>query len=125
MPAYNGRPSAREADVPAFLDFLLAESPADRQTLYRGGLDQLDASAQAKHGAAFDKLSPANASALLAPLRDRWTRKEPSAVLPRFLRSAKMDILRATSNSWAMAQASATGGRRGAAGMSTYWEVID
>src|SRR4051794_21699839 len=40
-PAMNGAPGALEVETPEFLDFLLGESPADRQALYRTGLDEL------------------------------------------------------------------------------------
>ena len=46
MPAMNGAPGAIEAGAAEFLDFLLSESPADRQHLYRAGLDALNAQAR-------------------------------------------------------------------------------
>jgi len=46
MPPVNGAPGALEAKAPEFLDFLLSQSPADRQQLYRSGLDVLNAQAR-------------------------------------------------------------------------------
>jgi hypothetical protein len=56
-------------------------------------------------------------------LKAKWTWKAPAAQLPRFLREAKNDLLRATANSKAAADAAA-GSRRGT-GVNTYWVVID
>jgi hypothetical protein len=121
-PAYNGRPSARQAEAPQFLDFLLSQSPAERQVLYAQGLDQLDINARRKAGKSFAELSEADAAELLAPLKAKWTWKAPSEPLARFLREAKADVLRATVNSKAYADANA-GTRRGT-GVNTYWDVI-
>src|SRR5689334_2739551 len=43
VPSADGRPSASQANVPEFLDFLIGQSPAERQKLYREGLDRLQA----------------------------------------------------------------------------------
>lgn len=122
-PAYNGRPSASEAETPQFLDFLLSESQTDRQVLYAQGLDQLDIQARLQQGKPFAELDAGAAASLLSPLRAKWTWKLPKDPLARFLREAKNDILRATANSRQWADTS-SGGRRGA-GLNTYWEVID
>src|SRR3954469_2972809 len=45
MPAMRGNPGAVECGAPDFLDFLIGQSPADRQKLYRNGLDMLNARA--------------------------------------------------------------------------------
>ncbi|HEU0121869.1 MAG TPA: gluconate 2-dehydrogenase subunit 3 family protein [Bryobacteraceae bacterium] len=123
MPAHNNRPSAKQAEVPQFLDFLLSASPAGRQVLYSQGLDQLDIDARRQQGKAFAALSDAEAASLLAPLRAAWNWASPSQLLPRFLREAKNDVLRATSNSKAWANAAA--GSRRATGVNTYWDVIE
>lgn len=122
LPAVNGRPSANEAGVPEFLDFLLAESPTDRQVLYSQGLDQLDVNARQLHNKAFASTNASEAAEHLKPLTAKWTWAAPKDLLAKFLRDAKNDILRASMNSRAWAEAS--GGRRGT-GVNTYWEVID
>jgi gluconate 2-dehydrogenase subunit 3-like protein len=38
MPAVDGTPCALEAGAPEFLDFLIAQSPAERQQLHQSGL---------------------------------------------------------------------------------------
>jgi hypothetical protein len=122
-PAYNGKPSAKQAGTPEFLDFLLAQSPADRQVLYGQGLGQLDIDARLRRGKAFSDLSDAEAGELLAPLRGKWTWKTPADPLARFLREAKTDVLRATVNSKAYADAG--GGSRRTTGVNAYWDVIE
>lgn len=122
LPAHKGKPSARQAEVPAFLDFLLSQSEPERQVLYGTGLDQLDINARVKFGRGFGELSDADAGQLLAPLRSKWAYNAPADPLARFLRAAKNDILRATTNSRAFAAANA--GSRRATGVNTYWEVV-
>src|SRR4051812_32812152 len=43
VPKSGDRPGAREAQAPAFLEFLISQSPQDRQKLYLDGLDRLNA----------------------------------------------------------------------------------
>ncbi len=109
VPAFQGRPSAVDAAVPEFLDFLIAQSAAPLQKLYRDGLDQLS-----KTGVT---------DSALAPLRQPWTYEGPSDPYARFLNQAKADILQATMSSreWS---AAASRGRR--AGATNYlWRTID
>jgi len=122
-PAHNGRPSATQAEAPQFLDFLLSQSPTERQVLYSQGLDQLDIDARLRRGKGFAELNDGEAGELLAPLKTKWTWKAPAEPLARFLREAKNDVLRATVNSKAYAEAGA--GSRRASGVNTYWDVID
>ena len=56
MPPLNGNPGALEARAPEFLDFLLSQSPADRQQLYRSGLDLLNSRASKQFGKPFAAL---------------------------------------------------------------------
>lgn len=123
-PAHKGKPSAKQAEAPQFLDFLLAQSPTDRQVLYAQGLDQLDIDARLKRGKGFAELTDGEAGELLAPLRAKWTWKAPVEPLARFLREAKNDVLRATMNSKVYADAATAGSRR-ATGVNTYWDVIE
>ncbi len=125
MPAYGGRPSAAEAGAAEFLDFLISQSPADRQALYRGGLERLNASAQLRYQKPFAELSADEAAPLLAALKEPWTYNPPKDVLANFLREAKMDFFKATVNSREMAQSQSSGGRRRATGLNPYWHIID
>ena len=103
LPSVNGKPGALEAGVPAFLDFLISQSPAPRQKLYREGLARLAA------GASLDTLN------------EPWTHQPPADPFKRFLREAKADIIQATFNSreWIEAR---QGGRGGA---GTYYLAVD
>ncbi|HEY3740246.1 MAG TPA: gluconate 2-dehydrogenase subunit 3 family protein [Bryobacteraceae bacterium] len=107
LPPLNGKPGALDAQVPAFLDFLLSQSPKPRQILYREGLARIGS------GQPIEQL--------LKPLSAPWTYHAPLDPFAKFLREAKQDILEATFNSreWIDARAD----RRGGAG--TYYLAVD
>ncbi len=122
QPSLNGTPGALDAKVPEFLDFLISVSPADRQQLYRGGLDALNAAAMKRSSRPFSEAGDSDAATILAPLREPWTYEAPADPLAHFLREAKHDVYTATVNSreYNQAGAAAGGGRRfGARGF--YW----
>jgi hypothetical protein len=54
----------------------------------------------------------------------KWTYAMPADPQAAFLRAAKADIIRATTNSRAIAEANVAGRRR-ATGLNPYWHVID
>src|SRR5262249_38042360 len=114
MPAMNGAPGAIDAHAPEFLDFLIGQSPADRQQAYRAGLDALNAQARKRFGKGFADLDVGQAVELLAPLREPWTYDPPADPLARFLRTAKQDVRTATMNSheYVAAASGSVGGRR-------------
>ncbi len=124
MPASATHPGATECGVAEFLDFLTSQSPAARQTLYRGGLDRLDSMAANVHGASFEKLNDAQAAAILAPLHDAWSYSGPRDDFARFLETAKADVVEATRNSrqWLAAEASLRGH---SIGTDTYWRRVE
>jgi hypothetical protein len=124
VPPLNGLPGALEAEAPEFLDFLISKSPADRQQLYKAGLDALNAQALRQFKKAFAEVDEAQAATLLAPLRQPWTYEPPADPLARFLREVKADVRTATQNSRAYATAGSSGGRRGG-GMGQYWYPLD
>jgi len=124
MPASEGEPGATEARAPEFLDFFLSESPAEVQTLYRNGVRELDRKAMQSAKSPFSKLDASAIASVLAPLSDPWTHKGPSDPFAQFLQAAKMAFWQATVNSREWAQAK-SGGRRGAAGLNTYWLPIE
>jgi hypothetical protein len=123
VPAHQNTPGAMEAEAAEFLDFLISQSPGDRQTLYRDGAARLNQEARSRYGKPFAQLSADATDAILAPLREPWTYQEPKDPFARFLRAAKADFLQATFNSrqWA----AALSGRRGASGLNTYWFPIE
>lgn len=124
MPPMNGAPGAIEAGAAEFLDFLIGESAVDRQTVYRSGLDALNAQARKQYSKEFAEVDEAQAEWLLAPLKQPWTYDPPDDSVARFLVTAKADVRTATMNSreW-NASGSAGGGRRGG-GTGLYWNPI-
>jgi hypothetical protein len=101
-------PGSLDAGVPEFLDFYIGASSADRQHIYKAGLDALTA----RGFAGAD-----------AVLRAPWTYEEPADPLARFLRVAKVDVRAATMNSKQFS-ATVTTGRRGGGG-GLYWYPLD
>ncbi|MBM3793548.1 MAG: gluconate 2-dehydrogenase subunit 3 family protein [Acidobacteria bacterium] len=110
-PAGANRPSAVDADVPAFLDFFIGQSPAATKALYRDGLDRL--------------VRDGVAGASLSALKDSWSCAGPADAFARFLQQAKNDILQATMNSreWAAAQGRAS--RRDGMPTGYFWRHVD
>lgn len=124
MPAAQDTPGALEADAAEFLDFLIGVSPADRQALYKDGLDRLNADASRLHRKSFAELSAQEAGAILAPLHAPWTYRGPTDRFAQFLMAAKNDILEATANSREYVEA-VSKRRRGAGGVGQYWYPIE
>lgn len=121
-PAMNGAPGAKEARVPEFLDFLISDSPAERQESYRHGLDTLNSRAQSEFHLSFADLNGEQAAQLLAPLCAQWTAKPDQ--FTGFLFAAKQDILQATHNSyeWTHVMSKRV---RSAGGLGMYWFPIE
>lgn len=125
MPKIGDVPGALEARAPEFLDFLISESPKDRQQLYTTGLDLLDQQSQSKHGKAFSEAGNEEVSALLSPLREPWTYDPPTDPLAHFLRIVRDDLRNATMSSREYARFSSGSGRRRGAGVGMYWYPLD
>jgi hypothetical protein len=124
VPKFNERPGAAEAGVAEFLDFYVSQSSAERQSLYRSGLDRLNAEARRTAGKTFDELTAEQASAIIKPVTDAWTYAGPADPFARFLVAAKDDLLRATMNSRAYATALAATSR-GSSGLGYYWLPVE
>ena len=124
VPAMGERPGAVDCGVVEFLDFLLKASPAARQTLYRNGLDRLQAESMKVHKKGFAQLDAGSADGLLSPLRKPWTSTPPADPFARFLREAQDDLLQATVNSREYAQAMSRRSRS-ASGVNAYWLPLD
>jgi len=120
MPATGGSPGALAAGAPEFLDFLVGASGPERQTVYRAGLEGLNAQAMRQFNKSFAEADNAQADMLLAPLRAPWTYDDPADPAARFLRAAKADVRTATVNS----RPSGGAGRR-FAGSGLYWYPLD
>ena len=124
MPAMGGNPGAVECEAPEFLDFLIGVSPADRQQLYRGGLDSLNTKAKAKFVKSFAELDAKQVDAVIRPLlaATPWAWDLPKDPVMRFLASVRTDVITATRNSPVWAEK--TGARAGGAGQLK-WLPID
>jgi hypothetical protein len=124
LPRIGEAPGALDAATPEFLDYYVSQAPADRQTLYKTGLDLLNAGARKRFSKGYGDLTNEQASQLLSPLKEKWTYDPPADPLARFLWAAKTDIRNATMNSKQYIAATSTG-RRGGAGMGLYWSSLD
>ncbi|MBS1828220.1 MAG: gluconate 2-dehydrogenase subunit 3 family protein [Acidobacteria bacterium] len=127
LPSMNGNPGAAEAGAAEFLDFLIGVSPLERQTLYRKGLDTLEADAKRKYSKPFAELSAAEADPLLKPHLAQWTFDPPKDPMKHFLTAIRADVRTATMNSreWASAASSGSRRRRGGGGVGLYWHPVD
>lgn len=123
-PPVNGTPGALEAKAPEFLDFLLSQSSADRQQLYRSGLDGLNAQAKRRFNKFFADIDAGQAEMLLASLHEPWSYDAPSDPVAAMLLAAKDEVRRATLNSREWNLAAAAGRTRGG-GAGLYWLPID
>ena len=123
LPALGKKPSAIAAGTPAFLDFLIGESPAERKTLYKAGLDWLNVEARRKYGKPFVDIDEAQAGTLVKPWMRTWmTDHPPTELHADFLNIAHADIRVATMNSKAWSDASAIADRDPS---GLYWSPID
>lgn len=125
LPPLNGYPGATQAAAPEFLDFLISVSPADRQHMYRSGLDWLNASAEKQFNIPFAKVNEEQADKLIRPWLRTWVQDQPpTGPFVRFVNIAHEDLRTATMNSQAWSIAAVSSGER-APGIGTYWSPID
>jgi hypothetical protein len=109
MPALAPNPGALEAQAPEFLDNYLAVSAAERQRLYRDGLDDLNRQALARFMKPFADLAPPDADAIVKPLFKVRGPMMSVTELGPFINRVHQDVRTVTINSpqWAAAQATA------------------
>jgi Gluconate 2-dehydrogenase subunit 3 len=125
MPPIGSKPGAVSAGVPAFLDFLLGESPADRKAMYQGGLDWLDAESKKKYSQPFAKLDAVQADALLKPWLRTWMSDHPPLEKHAdFVNLAHADIRAATVNSKPWSDSPAEGAQERTQ-VALYWYPIE
>jgi len=122
QPPMKGNLGALDCGVPEFLDFLIGVSPADRQQLYRSGLDALNAHAKKQFSKTFADLDDSQARTILQPMLVAvpW----PKDPLQQFMFAVREDVPMATRNSPEYAAAAANAGRR-AGGGGLVWNPID
>jgi Gluconate 2-dehydrogenase subunit 3 len=124
VPSAPGSAGALDAHVPEFMDFLIGDSPRDRQQLWLSGLDALEYESQSRFGKAFADTDASQADTLFAPLRQPWTDESPTDPVARLLVAAKQDIRTATANSFERtAGPPGTPRRRGGGGL--YWLPVE
>ena len=100
VPPLGDKPGAVQAEAPAFLDFLVGSSPADRGQMYRSGLDWLDAEAKKQFSRPFAQLETAQADRILQPWMRTWMPDHPPIEAHAdFINIAHSDIRAATVNS--------------------------
>lgn len=125
MPPLKGYPGATEAGTPEFIDFLIGVSPADRQQVYRSGLDRLDEEARRKFGVAFAAVNAEQADQLIRPWLRTWMPDHPPTEgFAHFINLAHSDIRFATQNSQAWGEAEIAAGKT-EVDMDAYWYPID
>ena len=100
VPPLGDKPGAVQAETPAFLDFLVGSSPADRRQMYQGGLDWLDAEAKKQFSTPFAQLETSQADRILQPWIRTWMPDHPPVEAHAgFINIAHADIRAATVNS--------------------------
>ncbi len=132
VPPLKGKPGALDAHAPEFLDFLIGVSPAERQSLYRNGLEELNRAAQQQFHTMFHALEATQVDAIIRPLLVArfWSEGMPEDPMKNFMAQVHDDLRTATTNSreWAgeAAQTPAEGRpRRFTRGRGLYWRPID
>jgi hypothetical protein len=115
VPGAPGAPGALDAHVAEFMDFLIGDSPADRQQMWTRGLDALETQSQSLFRKPFADTDTAQADTLLAPLRQPWTFELPADPIARLLAVAKQEVQTATVNSF----------ERRRTGGGLYWLPVD
>jgi hypothetical protein len=124
VPGAQGSAGALEARVPEFMDFLIGDSPLERQQLWLMGLDALEFQSQNRFHKAFADTDAAQADALFDPLHQPWTYEPPADPIARLLAAAKQDIRTATFNSFER-NVGTSGGARRRGGGGLYWLPVE
>ena len=117
-------PGASAALAPEFMDFLIGDSPSERQQIWLSGLDALESQSQTRFAKAFSEINAAQVETLMAPLRRAWTYDPPADPVARMLAAAKLDIRTATLNSPMRNPVPTTGTRRRGGG-GLYWLAVE
>jgi hypothetical protein len=125
LPRIGSTPGAVDAGTPAFLDFLIGESPSDRKKMYQDGLSWLDTESKKQFSKPFAALGTAQADGLLKPWLRTWMSDHlPTEPHADFVNTAHSDIRTATVNSRAWGKAPKKEGRESTA-KGLYWSPID
>lgn len=87
IPTDDHSPGAVAAEVPAFIDLMVGESPAENKKLWTDGLAAVDAMSQTKNGAAFNKSSKDQQIAILTAISKN--EMKPSTLEEKFFKAIK------------------------------------
>jgi len=87
IPTDDHSPGAKAAEVPAFIDLMISESPEETKTLWRDGLAAVDKLSQGKYAKAFNNATADQQTALLTEISQN--EREPKTLEERFFRAIK------------------------------------
>lgn len=87
IPTDDHSPGAIAAEVPAFIDLMVSESPAETKKLWTDGLAAVDTASQTKHKAVFNKASKEQQIALLTEISKN--EMKPSTTEEKFFKAIK------------------------------------
>lgn len=87
IPTDDHSPGAVAAEVPAFIDMMVGEAPAETKKLWTDGLAAVDKMSQTKNGAAFNKASKDQQAALLTEISKN--EMKPSTLEEKFFKAIK------------------------------------
>lgn len=87
IPTDDHSPGAIAAEVPAFIDLMISESPAETKKLWTDGLTAVDAKSQSANGAAFNKAPKEKQIALLTEISKNEAK--PATTEEKFFKAIK------------------------------------
>lgn len=87
IPADAHSPGAKEAEVPAFVDLMVSESPQETRSLWRDGLAAVEKMSQSKFSKAFNNASPDQQIELLTEISENEFK--PKTLEERFFTAIK------------------------------------
>lgn len=87
IPTDDHSPGAKAAEVPAFIDLMVSESPEETKTLWRDGLAAVDKMSQSKFSKDFNGASPEQQVSLLTEISKN--ERNPKTTEERFFRALK------------------------------------
>jgi len=87
IPTDDHSPGAIAAEVPAFIDLMISEAPAETKKAWTDGLAAMDKASQDKNGAAFNKATKEQQVALLTEISKNEAK--PQTTEEKFFRTIK------------------------------------
>ncbi len=87
IPTDDNSPGALAAEVPAFIDLMISESPAESKKQWTDGLAAVDKMSQSKSGTAFNKATKDQQIALLTEISKNEAK--PSTTEEKFFKTIK------------------------------------